>query len=76
MTAIFTSVQFACLATLWALKLTPGLGMVFPAAIGVLMFIRVQVLPRLFTYRQMGIIDTPIWSIRADKLKDPAPRMP
>jgi len=75
-TAIFTSVQFACLATLWALKLTPGLGMVFPAAIGVLMFIRVQVLPRLFTYRQMGIIDTPIWSIRADKLKDPAPRMP
>ena len=71
--AIFTFVQLACLATLWKLKLTPGLGMVFPAAIGVLMLIRVQVLPRLFTYRQMGVIDTPIWSIRADNLKAPLP---
>jgi len=52
--------QLACLVSLWKLKLTPGLGMVFPAAIGVLMFIRVQILPRLFTFRQLGIIDTPI----------------
>mmetsp|Transcript_29850 Transcript_29850/g.95281 ORF Transcript_29850/g.95281 Transcript_29850/m.95281 type:complete len:237 (+) Transcript_29850:926-1636(+) len=59
-TAIFTGLQLACLVSLWKLKLTPGLGMVFPAAIGVLMFIRVQILPRLFTFRQLGIIDTPI----------------
>ena len=62
--ATFTGLQLACLATLWALKLTPGLGMVFPAAIGVLMFIRAQLLPRLFTRRELSTIDTPIWSIR------------
>jgi hypothetical protein len=72
----FTSLQLACLVSLWALKLTPGLGMVFPAAIGVLMFIRVQILPRLFSYRQLGLVDTPIWSIRADKLKTKAKLKP
>ncbi|KAL1529921.1 hypothetical protein AB1Y20_000849 [Prymnesium parvum] len=61
---MFTGLQLACLATLWALKLTPGLGMVFPAAIGILMFIRAQLLPRLFTRRQLSVVDTPIWSIR------------
>ena len=60
----FTGLQLACLATLWALKLTPGLGMVFPAAIGALMFMRAQLLPRVFTRRQLGVIDTPIWNIR------------
>jgi hypothetical protein len=60
----FTGLQLACLAVLWALKLTPGLGMVFPAAIGVLMFMRAQLLPRVFTRRQLGVIDTPIWNIR------------
>ncbi|KAL3918895.1 MAG: hypothetical protein SGPRY_005830 [Prymnesium sp.] len=62
--AMFTGLQLACLATLWALKLTPGLGMIFPAAIGVLMCIRAQLLPRLFTRRLLATIDTPIWSIR------------
>ena len=62
--ARFTGLQLACLSTLWALKLTPGLGMVFPAAIGVLMFIRAQLLPRLFTRRQLSQVDTPVWSIR------------
>ena len=60
----FTGLQLACLGVLWALKLTPGLGMVFPAAIGVLMFMRAQLLPRVFTRRQLGVIDTPIWNIR------------
>jgi len=62
--ATFTGLQLACLGTLWALKLTPGLGMVFPAAIGVLMFIRAQLLPRLFTRRELSRIDTATWSIR------------
>ena len=60
----FTFLQLTCLSTLWVLKFTPGLGMVFPAAIGVLMAIRAQLLPRLFTRRQLSVIDTPIWSIR------------
>ena len=69
----FTGLQLACLSTLWALKLTPGLGMVFPAAIGVLMFIRAQLLPRLFTRRQLGVVDTPIWSIDTVVKKEPQP---
>ena len=63
--AMFTGLQLACLCTLWALKLQPALGMIFPAAIGILMFIRAQLLPRLFSRRELSVIDTPIWSIRA-----------
>ena len=62
-TAAFTGLQLLCLTTLWGLKLTPGLGMIFPAAIAGLMFVRVQALPRLFTRRQLGIIDTPFGSM-------------
>ena len=61
--AAFTGLQLACLGTLWVLKLTPGLGMVFPAAIGLLMLIRVQLLPRLFTRQQLGTVDTPFGSM-------------
>eukprot|EP00965_Chrysotila_dentata_P131817 4358282-Pleurochrysis_carterae.AAC.1 len=53
----FTGLQLACLLTLWGLKLTPNLGMVFPAAIGLLMMIRAQLLPRLFKRRQLGVLD-------------------
>ena len=63
-TATFTGLQLACLAILWALKLTPGLGMIFPAAIGGLMLVRVKLLPRLFTRQQLGTVDTAFGSMR------------
>ena len=61
-----TGLQLASLGTLWALTLTPGLGMVFPASICILMVERAQLLPRIFTRRQLGVFDTPIWSIKKD----------
>ena len=62
-TLTFTGLQLACLGVLWALKLTPGMGMIFPAAIGGLMLVRARLLPRLFTRQQLGIIDTPFGSM-------------
>jgi len=61
--AVFTGLQLACLGTLWALKLTPGLGMIFPASICGLMVIRVKLLPRLFTRQELGTLDTPFGSM-------------
>jgi len=68
----FTGLQLACLAILWKLKLTRSLGMVFPAAIGLLMVIRAQLLPRLFTRKQIRVIDTGLLPLKPAAGKPPA----
>ena len=56
----FTALQVLCLATLWALKLSPSTALVFPSVIGVLMLMRVKLLPRLFSSRELMLLDTAI----------------
>lgn len=63
--AKFTGVQVLCLAMLWALKLNPATALVFPSVIGVLMLIRVKLIPQSFTPREVTLLDTPIGATRA-----------
>lgn len=56
----FTAVQAACLAGLIALKFNPSTALIFPSVIGVLMLFRVKLLPRMFSRRELRLLDTAI----------------
>mmetsp|Transcript_22249 Transcript_22249/g.48041 ORF Transcript_22249/g.48041 Transcript_22249/m.48041 type:complete len:185 (-) Transcript_22249:240-794(-) len=60
----FTFFQGMCLAGLWALRCNPSTALVFPSVIGVLMVIRVKLIPRLFSPRELSLLDTAIGSTR------------
>jgi len=56
----FTALQCVCLAALWALKLSPATALIFPSLIGVLMLVRAKLIPRLFSSRELMLLDTAI----------------
>lgn len=43
----FTAIQCLCLASLWALKLSPSTALIFPSVIGVLMVLRAKLIPKV-----------------------------
>ena len=61
----FTAMQVLCLATLWCLKLTPSTALIFPSVIGVLMILRSKLIPKLFTGRELMLLDTAIGATSA-----------
>ena len=56
----FTALQCLCLGALWALKLSPATALIFPSVIGVLMLIRVKLIPKIFSSRELMLLDTAI----------------
>ncbi len=58
----FTLFQGMCLAGLLCLRQNPSTALVFPSVIGVLMVIRALLLPRVFSRRELRLLDTPIGS--------------
>ena len=60
----FTALQVLCLAVLWALG-CPSTALIFPSVIGVLMLVRVQLIPKLFTARELMLLDTAIGATSA-----------
>lgn len=58
--AKFTALQCACLAGLWALKLSPATALIFPSVIGVLMVVRVKLIPKFFEPQTLMLLDTAI----------------
>ena len=52
-------------AALWALKLSPSTALIFPSVIGVLMLLRVKLIPRIFSYRELTLLDTAIGATSA-----------
>lgn len=61
----FTALQVLCLAALWALKLSPTTALIFPSVIGVLMLLRVKAIPKLFSSRELMLLDTAIGATSA-----------
>ena len=61
----FTALQCVCLAALWALKLSPATALIFPSVIGVLMVVRVKFIPKLFSSRELMLLDTAIGQVSA-----------
>ena len=57
--------QCLCLASLWALKLSPSTALIFPSVIGLLMILRVKLIPKLFSSRELMLLDTPIGATKA-----------
>jgi len=47
------------------LKLSPSTALIFPSVIGVLMILRAKVIPKLFTSRELMLLDTAIGATRA-----------
>ncbi|KAJ8601278.1 hypothetical protein CTAYLR_007749 [Chrysophaeum taylorii] len=54
----YTGVQAACLVGLWLLKLNKATAMIFPSVIGVLLYLRASVLPKIFATRDLLTLDT------------------
>ena len=61
----FTALQCLCLACLWALKLSPATALIFPSVIGVLMVVRAKIIPKLFSSRELMLLDTAIGATSA-----------
>jgi len=61
----FTAIQCLCLASLWALKLSPSTALIFPSVIGVLMVLRAKLIPKLFSTRELMLLDTAIGATKA-----------
>ena len=53
-----------CLTGLIALRCTPFTSLIFPSVIGILMVIRVKLIPRMFSRRELRLLDTAIGSTR------------
>jgi len=58
--AKFTALQLFCLSALWALKLSPATALIFPSVIGVLMLVRVKIVPKIFKPDTLMLLDTAI----------------
>jgi hypothetical protein len=56
----FTAVQAGCLAGLIALKFNKSTALIFPSVIGFLMLFRVKLIPRMFSRRELRLLDTAI----------------
>jgi len=56
---IFTAIQVVCLAGLWGFKQNSATAIFFPALIGLLMAIRVWVLPRFFLETELVALGDP-----------------
>jgi len=56
----YTAVQAACLGGLWALKMNPATALYFPSVIGVLMGIRIWILPHLFSEEELKALDSSV----------------
>ena len=61
----FTALQCLCLAALWALKLSPSTALIFPSVIGVLMLVRAKLIPKVFSSRELMLLDTAIGATSA-----------
>ena len=61
----FTAIQCLCLLSLWALKLSPSTALIFPSVIGVLMVLRATAIPKLFSSRELMLLDTAIGATSA-----------
>jgi len=55
----FTVLQICCLWTLWAFKQNPNTAMFFPGVIGLLVVIRLAILPKFFTERDLVALGDP-----------------
>jgi hypothetical protein len=58
-TALFTVIQLLCLMGLWAFKQNPSTAIFFPSAIGMLMVIRIFVLPKIFNEEELVELGDP-----------------
>ena len=58
-TALFTVIQSLCLMGLWAFKQNPSTAIFFPSAIGMLMVIRIFVLPKIFDEEELVELGDP-----------------
>jgi solute carrier family 4 (anion exchanger) protein 1 len=56
---IFTALQICCLWMLWGFKQNPNTAMFFPGVIGILIAIRLLVLPRFFTEKELVALGDP-----------------
>ncbi|KAF6004690.1 solute carrier 4 [Cyanidiococcus yangmingshanensis] len=63
----FTAIQFACLGTLWTLKMIPQTTLFFPAVIGLLMVVRSFILTRVFSPEALKVLDGEIVSRESDE---------
>jgi HCO3- transporter family len=54
----FVGIQTCMLGLIWYLKQSASLSLFFPACIALLIFIRALVLPKLFTERQLSVLDS------------------
>ena len=58
-TALFTGIQLLCLMGLWGFKENPSTAIFFPSAIGLLMVIRIFVLPKIFNEEELVELGDP-----------------
>jgi len=56
----YTSIQAICLSCLWALKMNKATALYFPSLIGVLMAIRIAILPKLFHEKELAALDSSV----------------
>ena len=56
---VFTSLQLFCLWMLWAFKQNPNTAMFFPGVIGILIAIRLIILPRFYTENELLALGDP-----------------
>jgi hypothetical protein len=54
----FTALQVLCLGILWTLKSNPATGMFFPSVIGLLIITRKFLIPKLFTEKEIAVLDS------------------
>lgn len=58
-TALFTSIQIACLVGLWTFKQNNATAIFFPSVIGMLVAIRALILPKIFTEDELNDLGDP-----------------
>ena len=55
-TNIFTLIQVLCLAGLWTFKECSATAIFFPSVIGMLMVLRIFLLPKIFTFKELAAL--------------------
>ena len=64
--ALFTAIQAVCLGGLWAFKQNPSTAIFFPGVIGLLMVIRSEALPKIFSEEELMELGDPTPSKHLD----------
>mmetsp|Transcript_6455 Transcript_6455/g.7440 ORF Transcript_6455/g.7440 Transcript_6455/m.7440 type:complete len:650 (-) Transcript_6455:2756-4705(-) len=65
-TGIFTGIQMLCLMGLWGFKQNPSTAIFFPSAIGMLLVIRIFVLPKIFDEEELVELGDPTPNLHLD----------